>query len=147
VVVTRDSNILLGLRRGSHGEGTWAFPGGKMGFGETIEECAARELLEETGLRASGSPQIMGVTNDIFAKEGLHYVTVFVAAADVDGDAVVCEPDKCERWAWFPYDRLPSPLFGPTAQLVANGALAAFLLGPAAGMATLGAQLPMTAAR
>jgi 8-oxo-dGTP diphosphatase len=145
VVVTRDSNILLGLRRGSHGAGTWAFPGGKMGFGETIEECAARELLEETGMCAHESSQIIGVTNDIFAKEGLHYVTVFVAAADVDGDAMVCEPDKCERWAWFPYDQMPSPLFGPTAQLVANGALAIFLLGPAIGAATVRAQLPVEA--
>jgi 8-oxo-dGTP diphosphatase len=120
----RDGHVLLGLRRGSHGAGTWAFPGGKLGFGESIEECAARELLEETGLCARDDSEIVGVTNDIFAKEGLHYVTIFLAVSDLGGIATVCEPDKCERWVWFPYDQLPSPLFGPTRQLVATGALA-----------------------
>jgi 8-oxo-dGTP diphosphatase len=121
--VTRGNQVLLGLRRGSHGAGTWAFPGGKMGFGETIEECAARELLEETGLRAGEDSRIIGVTNDIFAEEGLHYVTIFLAVNDQGDDAVVCEPEKCERWDWFPYDQLPSPLFGPTVQLATSGAL------------------------
>jgi len=123
-VVTRGINVLLGLRRGSHGAGTWAFPGGKLGCGETIEGCAARELLEETGLSAGSQSRIIGVTNDLFQKEGLHYVTIYVAVSDLGGEAKVCEPEKCERWVWFPYDQLPSPLFGPTGQLIASGALA-----------------------
>lgn len=143
--MTRDSKILLGLRRGSHGAGTWAFPGGKLGFGETIEGCAARELLEETGLRACDNSKIIGVTNDIFGKEGLHYVTIFIATPERGGDATVCEPDKCEQWAWFPYDQLPTPLFGPTDQLVASGALATFLSVPDNGVGTRSAQLPVAA--
>ena len=50
VIVVHEGKVLLGLRTGSHGANTWAFPAGHLEFQETVEECALRELKEQTGL-------------------------------------------------------------------------------------------------
>jgi 8-oxo-dGTP pyrophosphatase MutT (NUDIX family) len=51
VVVINDKREVLLQQRSDINK--WGFPGGVMEFGETLEETAARELYEETGLRAS----------------------------------------------------------------------------------------------
>ena len=45
--------ILLIQRKNEPFQGLWALPGGFMDMDETIEECACRELKEETGLEVS----------------------------------------------------------------------------------------------
>jgi 8-oxo-dGTP diphosphatase len=119
VLVIRDGLVLLGERRGSHGAGTWALPGGHLEHGEEPLSCARRELLEETGLVA-GSVALGPYSSDLFAR-GLHYVTLFVVAGGVTGEATVREPDKCARWEWFRWTALPSPLFAPLRSLRQQG--------------------------
>lgn len=75
VLIINDSKMLLGKRKNSHGQGTWAPPGGHLEFGETLEECAKRELLEETGLIAE-SVKKLWFTNDIHLQEDKHYITI-----------------------------------------------------------------------
>jgi 8-oxo-dGTP diphosphatase len=69
VFVKKDGKILVGKRKGSHGGGTWALPGGHLEPGESFETCCKREVLEETGLIIDNiSPVVF--TNDVFHEEG-----------------------------------------------------------------------------
>lgn len=120
VIVLRGSRILLGKRKGSHGAGTWALPGGHLEFGEDVEECAVREVMEETGLfirPISRGPY----TSDVFEDEGKHYVTLFVSAWSGAGEAQLLEPQKCSEWRWFPWSKPPHPLFPPLVSLYQSG--------------------------
>ena len=64
----KKGKILLGQRKNAHGEGTWAFPGGHLEFGESLEACAAREVLEETGL-VLNDVRKYGFADDIFPRK------------------------------------------------------------------------------
>lgn len=110
VLLIQDHKILLGKRRNSHGQGAWATPGGHLEFGETLEECAKRELIEETGLTAASAKKLW-FTNDIHAQEDKHYITIFMLVDAISGELQNREPDKCESWQWFDCNNLPSPLF------------------------------------
>lgn len=99
--------FLVGKRVGSHGSGTYALPGGHLEFGETPEECAAREVLEETGLKVSGI-RYLTATNDYMPAEGKHYITLFVVCArENDSDEPkLLEPQKCAGWEWATWEEL-----------------------------------------
>jgi 8-oxo-dGTP diphosphatase len=108
VLVMRDGKLLLGKRKGSHGAGEYAYPGGHLEHGESIQACAAREVLEETGMQI-GEVRFLRVMNSMrYAPR--HYVDIAVVA-ETHGDPVVREPDKVESWGWYSLDALPAPLF------------------------------------
>jgi len=118
-IVTRDGAVLLGRRRGAHGAGTFAFPGGKPDPGEHPSDTVRRELFEETGLTArTVTPTAW--TSDVFTDANLHFVTLH-HLVDADGEPEVREPDKVESWDWYAWDALPVPLFAPAASLLAGG--------------------------
>lgn len=117
VIVVKNSKVLLGKRRNSHGSGTWQFPGGHLEFGETIEDCAKRELFEETGLTIRNI-RSGPYTNDIFKTERKHYITLFVIAEYNSGVLTLKEPHKCEKWEWFSWSHLPEPKFLPIHNLI-----------------------------
>lgn len=126
VIVQRGDRVLLGKRRSStHGDAVWQFPGGHLEWGESVEACARREVREETGLdvRVTGRGPY---TDDYFvgSQAGAadrHYVTLFVLAESDAGEPQRLEPEKCEEWAWFAWEALPSPLFLPIVHLLEGG--------------------------
>jgi ADP-ribose pyrophosphatase YjhB (NUDIX family) len=60
-VVFRGRSVLL-VRRANPPDATlWGFPGGKIEFGEPIEQAAVRELYEETGISADAGPVFTAV--------------------------------------------------------------------------------------
>jgi 8-oxo-dGTP diphosphatase len=126
VAILKDGKVLLHKRRSdSHGHDTWAFPGGHLESGESLEDCARRETLEEAGIRIKNI-RFGTVTNDIFDEGTLtgtskHYITLIMLADWDSGEPRVMEPDKAERWEWFAWDELPEPLFLPLENLVKQG--------------------------
>lgn len=117
LVFNHSNQILLGKRKNAHGASSWAPPGGHLEFGESLEECAIREVLEETDLVIE-TPTFIAITNDIFKEENKHYVSILMKA-NVDEYQVVqnLEPHKVEDWQWFSLQELPEHLFLPLKQL------------------------------
>lgn len=80
LVVWRGSEVLLIRRSKPPYAGEWSIPGGKIGFGETTEDAALREVKEETGITAEIT-KLIGVYESI--TEHGHFIMV----------------DYCARWA------------------------------------------------
>ena len=120
VFVCKGGEILLGKRKGSHGEGEWSLPGGHLDPGEDIIDCCIREVLEETGIDISDNfIEFLELTNDLFPEDGLHYVTLFYyVEVSEDTEAKLMEEDKCEGWGWYMKNRAPKPLFRPLEHLL-----------------------------
>ena len=99
------------------GEGTWTCPGGKLDFMESIEGCAKREILEETGIKANNL-KLVSVTNDI--ANDAHFITIGFSCINFDGEPKVMEPDEITEWKWFPMNKLPEVIFLPSKKLINN---------------------------
>jgi len=120
VLIKKDDKILFLQRKNAHGEGSWCPPGGHLEFNEEFEECAKREVLEETGIKIKNI-KIAGLTNDIFKEEGKHYITIHMLAEYDSGEATIKEPEKSTEIGWFAWTNLPGPLFTQTQNLKKSG--------------------------
>lgn len=109
VLIFKEGKILLGKRKGSHGEGEYASPGGHLEYLETIEECSQREVKEECGLEIKNIHfQFLANVRKYAPK---HYVHIGVIADWAGGEPRTLEPEKCESWNWYEPENPPQPLF------------------------------------
>ncbi len=111
VMVLKNGKVLLGKRKGSHGQGEYAWPGGHLEYMESFEACAKREVEEETGMQV-GNVKFLRLLN-LKAYAPKHYVDIGLMAQWKSEEPKVMEPEKCEGWDWYDMDDLPHPLFGP----------------------------------
>ncbi|MGF1562544.1 MAG: NUDIX hydrolase [Geminicoccaceae bacterium] len=85
IVLLRDDHVLLIKRRNPPKAGQWSLPGGKVEWAEPVLRAAARELLEETGLRWQAA-QLLDVVDMIDGEH--HYVLVDYVALAAEGEPV-----------------------------------------------------------
>ncbi len=111
VMIFKGLKVLLSKRKGSHGEGEYAFPGGHLEFRESFEDCAIRETREEAGIEITDVKFLFAA--NIMRYSGKHYVHIGFIAQWKSGEPKVLEPDKSESWDWYPLDKPPQPLFEP----------------------------------
>ena len=118
-IVIKDNLILLGKRKNSLEAGTYAFPGGKLEMFESIANCAVRETKEETGLIVTPIDETPStITQDFFRDKGKHYLTLFIRTKYISGNPQTLEPDKCEGWEWYEWEKMPSNLMLPIKNLI-----------------------------
>lgn len=121
MIRNKKGEVLLGLRKGSHGSGEWSFPGGHLEMGETVFETAKRETKEETNLDINKF-ELISVADEMryLKTDGKHYLNIGVKGLYEDGEPIVMETDKCERWEWFSLNNLPDNLFEGTELIINN---------------------------
>ena len=111
VVITKEAEpkVLLIQRGADPYKGCWAFPGGVMNMDETTEQCAIRELEEETGLKVSTVRQI-GAYSKVDRDPRGRTITVAYLAI-IDKPAQVTGQDDAAKAEWFPLSALPELAF------------------------------------
>lgn len=118
VMILKEDNVLLLKRKGSHGENEWCLPGGHLNFDETFEDCARREVLEETDLKVKNF-KLISVSNDLkyIKTDNKHYVTIGILADYQGGEPKIMELDKASAIGWFSLNNLPKPLLEGSANI------------------------------
>src|SRR3989338_4386011 len=92
LMILKDGKVLLGKRKGSHGEGEYTFPGGHLEYMESFENCAIRETKEECGIDIE-NVRFQFLSN-VMKYAPRHYVHIGLIADWKSGNAEVLEPRK-----------------------------------------------------
>lgn len=110
LIINEQDEVLLQHRT----DGNWGLPGGLMELAESLEETAAREVEEETGLKVgkltlvgvfSGPEYYMKVANG----DELYAVTAVYSTHEYSGN-MEANPDESQDLRFYAFDNLPRGL-------------------------------------
>lgn len=105
VVVLSKNRVLFIKRDHEPMKGAWALPGGYLTWDETVEQTAARELKEETGLVA-GKLHLVGIRSDLSAGDDRQNIDLYFYTRKVSGEPTV-QIGEVADIQWFDPQNLP----------------------------------------
>jgi len=107
-IVLKGNDIVL-IKRGKEPfKGSYALPGGFLNYGERLEECAVREVLEETGVKTK-VVELVGIYSSPDRDPRGHFVTAVYHLEPVGG--MLKAGDDAKDAEWVPLDKLPKFAF------------------------------------
>lgn len=101
-IIVRGDRVLMVRRRISEGELMWQFPAGGIEAGESPEQAAVRETLEETGLKVEAA-KLLGQRVHPKTRREMSYTACQV----IDGEAHVADADELDAVAWVTLAEIP----------------------------------------
>jgi len=107
VIVLKDDHILLVRRGKPPNQGSWTLPGGAQELGETAEEAARRELLEETAITVGPlvlAASVDNIRRDSAGRVQFHYTIVDFAGRWISGEPIA--GSDVSHAIWVPLARL-----------------------------------------
>lgn len=117
-LVTGPSNNVL-IVKTTKWCGSWGVPGGKVDWGETLEDAVKREFKEEVGLNLSEIRFALAqeaVLSDEFYKEAHFILLNYYAVSDHE---IITPNEEIEEWAWvLPQETLNYPINSYTRILI-----------------------------
>ena len=117
VLIFKDGKVLLGERASDMiGGEMFQTPGGHLENGESMINCALREIKEEVDVKIKNL-RFASICN-VTAFPPNHHVVIGLIADWEAGEARLCEPDKCLGWDWYDLDALPAPLTPGTEAVI-----------------------------
>ncbi|WP_207005270.1 nucleotide triphosphate diphosphatase NUDT15 [Trinickia mobilis] len=118
IVVHRSGAVLLGYRHKVGESPSWCLPGGHVDPGESFEESAIREVMEEAGIEAF-DPKVLALAQRLDGPSPAITGAVVATPGQADVEPHVLEPHVFACWRWFKPDELPTPLFPASAAVLA----------------------------
>lgn len=106
-VVFHNDSILLVRRKNPPAKDLWAIPGGRIKFGETLQQAAEREIYEETGIRIKAESVVYVfevIDRDEKNKIRFHYVVIDLEAQYLSGTPRA--NDDALQASWIPTSEL-----------------------------------------
>lgn len=116
VMIFKDGKVLMGKRRGRHGDGEYSFTGGHLEYLDSFEDCVKRETEEEAGLKIKNI-KFVCLANYCKYKDRQD-ILVGMTAEWESGEPNDSPNERIGGWGWYDLDNLPSPIFYPSQIII-----------------------------